>query len=169
MKGKTIPIVITFIIIIIIVSLFTNIKQTEVVCEKKYSFDKDVYLKENIVASLDGKRITHLVVKKTITLPDEYANDIYLNDIKESFNRTLEYLGNNVSYAVTDNKIIVTLDVHKDEIVLLDNIDFEINNDLKMIINSNTKSNEVITLTIGESYTDGEFMQYMKSKGYSCN
>ena len=56
----------------------------------------------------------------------------------------------------------------KNETVLLDNISFLSENDLEILIDSNTKSESVITLTIGDNYTDGEFKQYMKSKGYSC-
>ena len=62
----------------------------------------------------------------------------------------------------------VTINVHKNEIVLLNNISFVVNDDLEIIINSNTKSSEVIPITVGDNYTDGEFMMHMKNYGYSC-
>ena len=73
-----------------------------------------------------------------------------------------------VNYTISEDRIVVTIEVRKNEILLLDNIRFTIENGLQIHINSNTKSSEVIPLTIGDSYTDGEFMTFMKSRGYSC-
>ena len=167
-KSMTFPIVITSIVILIIVYLFTTIKQTEVVCDYNRTFDADVRLSEEIKAKIDGKKIKRLTIVKDITLPPKYADDTHLNSIKFSLNKTLEYLGDKVKYSVNDNNIRVTIDVNKNEIVLLNNIDFIVNGDLEVVVNSNTKSSSVIPLSVGDNYTDGEFMTHMKNYGYSC-
>ncbi len=167
MKGKTLPFIVTFVVIIVIVYLFTNISQSEVVCEKKSIFE-DVLLNEKITSILDGKKISRLIVTKAIILPERYANETVREEIQSSLHRTLEYLGKKVNYKVYDDQIIVTMDVHKNEVLLLDNIRFTTGHYLEILVNSNTKSNDVIPLTIGDSYTDGEFMTFMKSRGYHC-
>lgn len=167
-KSMTFPVVITFIIILIIVYLFTTIKQTEIICNRVRSFDKDVKVTEDINTIIDGKKITGITVVKTIVLPSAYADETHLNSIKYSLQKTLEYLGDKVKYSIDDNIIKVTINVHKNEIVLLNNISFVVNDDLEIIINSNTKSSEVIPITVGDNYTDGEFMMHMKNYGYSC-
>ena len=161
------PIIITFIVLIVIVCLFANIEQTEVACEKIRTFD-DIVLKENVITTLEGKRIKGIVVTKTILLPDRYANDTSLKLIENRLKDTLEYLKDKVSYTISTDRVIVSINVHKDEVLLLNNISFTTRNGLEIFVNSNTKSSEVITLTIGDSYTDGEFMKYMKNEGYSC-
>lgn len=165
-KSMKLPVIITFIIIAVIVFLFTRIKQTEVVCEKTYNFDSGISLNEKVVATLDGKEINKLDVTKTIMLPEKYIKDEnYVNDIKDSLDRTLSYLGDNVNYSILDDRIIVEISVKTNEIVLLKNIKFE---DKKIVIDSNTKSSEVVTLAVGDDYTDGEFMKTLKGLGYSC-
>ena len=166
-KSMTFPVVITFIIILIIVYLFTTIKQTEIICNRVRSFDKDVKVTEDINTIIDGKKITGITVVKTIVLPSSYADETHLNSIKYSLQKTLEYLGDKVKYSINDNIIKVTINVHKNEIVLLNNISFVVNDDLEIIINSNTKSSEVIPITVGDNYTDGEFMMHMKNYVYS--
>lgn len=155
-------------VLVVIIYLFAIVKQTEVVCEKGKTFDTDISLKEQITAEIEGKKISSLVVIKTIVLPEKYAKDDNIDFIKKNLDRTLEYLGDKVKYTITNNKIIVTIEVSKNEIVLLDNIDFSEKGDFPLQINSNTKSSDVISLTIGDNYTDGEFMTYMKTKGYNC-
>ena len=165
-KSRKLPIIITFIIIAVIVFLFARIKQTEVVCEKTYSFDSGISLKEKIVATLDGKEINKLDVTKTILLPEKYIKDEnYIEDIKNNLDRILSYLGEKVSYSFLDDRIVIEISVNKNEVVLLKNISFD---DKKIIINSNTKSSDVVTLTVGDDYTDGEFMKTLKGYGYSC-
>ena len=107
-------------------------------------------------------------VVKTIVLPEKYADEVHLNSIKFALDNTLEYLGDSVKYTIGSDRIIVTIDVHKNEILLLDNIEFLANDDLQIVIHTNTKSSEVIPLSVGDSYTDGEFMMRMKNNGYSC-
>ena len=167
-KSMTFPVVVTVIIILIIVYLFVTIKQTEVICNRVQSFDKDIKVSEDINAIIDGKKINGITVVKTIVLPLEYADETHLNSIKYSLQKTLDYLGDKVKYSINDNVIKVTINVHKNEIVLLNNISFVVNDDLEIIINSNTKSSEVIPITVGDNYTDGEFMMHMKNYGYSC-
>ena len=165
-KSMKLPIIITFIIIAVIVFLFARIKQTEVVCEKTYNFDSGISLKEKVVATLDGKEINKLNVTKTILLPEKYIKDEnYVADIKNNLDRTLSYLGDKITYSVLDDRIVVEISVNKNEVILLKNISFE---DKNIIINSNTKSSEVIALTVGDDYTDGEFMKTLKGLGYSC-
>lgn len=167
-KSMTFPIIIALIFIVVIISLFASIKQTEVICSNSTSYDSGIKLDEEVIAEIDGKKISRLQVTKTIHLTDKYKNNDSINEIKESLDRTLSYLGDNVKYNVSDDKIIVTIDVDKNEIVLLDNIDFSLKNNAFININSNTKSSDVITLKVGDAYSDGEFMQKMKSMGYSC-
>ena len=167
-KSMTFPVVITVMVILIIVYLFATIKQTEVICNRTRVFDDDVKVSEEVNAIIDGKKITEMVVVKTIVLPSKYADDTHRNSIKYSLEKTLDYLGDKVKYSISDNAITVTMKVHKNEIVLLNNIDFSVNDDLEIIVNSNTKSSNVIPLTVGDNYTDGEFMMHMKNHGYSC-
>ena len=167
-KSMKLPIIITFIIILVIVFLFTRIKQTTVTCEKTYTFDSNIYLKERVETIFDGKKIDSIHLTKTIILPSKYAKESNLEEIKNNLDRTLEYLGDNVKYSIGTDRIIVDITVTKNETVLLDNIVFELKDKPVIVIDSNTKSNEVITLKIGDSYNDGEFMKKLKSWGYSC-
>ena len=168
-KSMTLPILLTFILIGIVVYLFTTIKQTEVTCKKITTFPSTISIKEEVISRMDGKKITSLEITKTINLPEKYAKEeSYQNQIKQALDRTLEYLGNKVKYTISPDRIIVKIEVHKDEIILLDNILFSEDDDFQIKINSNTKSSEVITLAIGDNYTDGEFMKRLKQNGYSC-
>ena len=168
LKSKSIPILFTLITIIIVVYLIANIKQTEIVCEKTQFLDKEVLLYENVVAQIDRNKIGRLLVTKTIKLPSQYADAVHISRMRESLDKTLSYLEDDVQYTITNSKIVVTIDVSKNEIVLLDNIRFLVEDDFNMIVDSNTKSESVIPLTIGDSYTDSEFLKFMKDKGYSC-
>ncbi|MBQ6404780.1 MAG: hypothetical protein IJJ63_01880 [Bacilli bacterium] len=167
-KSMTLPIIITFIIIAIIVYLFTTIKQTEIVCSMSKTFDSDIRLTENITTTLDGKKITGMHVIKTIVLPEKFADETHLNSIKYALDNTLEYLGNKVYYTISNDRIVVEMKVDKNEVLLLDNIQFIVNDDLQIEIDSNTKSSNVITLTVGDNYSDGEFMKRLKNNGYRC-
>lgn len=167
-KSMTFPIIITFIILVIIVYLFATLKQSTVTCEKVKSFDGDIRLKENLVVTTDGKKINSMYVEKTIILPGKYADETHLNSIKFALENTLEYLKDKVKYSISDDRVIVKIEVRKNEILLLDNIDFIVNNDIQVKINSNTKSNELIALKIGDNYTDSDLMKKFKNRGYTC-
>ena len=76
-KSKKLPIIITIIFIIIIVYLFTNIKQTTISCKKVRVFDSDIQLTETITSLMDNnRRINHIEVTKKITIPEKYAKII---------------------------------------------------------------------------------------------
>lgn len=168
-KNMTFPIILAFIIIAIIVYLFATIKQSEISCDKTKTFDDNVRLTERLVVVTDGKEINSMKLTKTIILPDKYLkDDHYLVGIKNALENTLEYLGNKVKYTVGNDRVIVTIEVNKNEILLLDNIDFVNSGDLQIKINSNTKSSEVIPLSVGDHYTDGELMTRLKNNGYNC-
>ncbi len=168
-KSMTLPIIFTFIMIVVIVYLFSSIKQTQVTCEKVTVFDSDVRLTEEVVADMDGKKIEGLTVTKVIVLPDKYTGDqSILYEIHDNLNRTLEYLGDHVKYTIGEDRIIVRITVNKNELILLDNISFIEHNGLKIKINSNTKSSDVIALSVGDSYTEGELMIRLKNDGYKC-
>ena len=167
-KSMTLPIVVTFIMIIIIIYLFTSIKQSEITCEKTRTFDSDVKLYEEVISTTDGKKIKSMNITKVITSPEKYADEEHLNSTKYAIQNTLEYLGDKVSYTITDNKLIIKINVKKNEIVLLDNIDFMDNGDLQIKINSNTKSSDVVNLQVGDNYTEGELMKRLKNNGYYC-
>lgn len=168
-KNMKFPIIIAFIFIVIIVYLFANIKQSEVSCERTKTFDGDVRLTEKLLVVTDGKEINSMSLTKTIVLPEKYLkDDHYLVGIKNALENTLEYLGDKVKYTIGEDRIVVTMNVNKDEILLLDNINFVVTDDLQIKINSNTKSSEVITLSVGDRYTDGELMTRLKNNGYNC-
>ena len=65
-KNMTFPIVLTFLIIAIIVYLFTTIEQSKVTCEKTKTYDNNIKLVEKLVAITDGKEIDsmNVTVKK---------------------------------------------------------------------------------------------------------
>lgn len=167
-KSMFLPIVGSLIFLIVIIYLFTSLKQSEVNCSQMYSFDDGIKLNEEVYTQFDGKKIDEILVTKTIYLPERYRSDIQKENIKLSFTRTLDYLGDKVNYTFMDDSIIVKINIKKNELVLLSNIDFKIDNGLKVNINSNTKSSDVILLKVGDIYTDGEFMKKMKKNGYIC-
>lgn len=168
-KSMTLPVIITLIIIGIIVYLFANIKQTEVTCVKNNLFDDNVRVNEEVTAVIDNKRIDELIIEKKIILPEKYLkDDTYLNSIKYSLEETLEYLGDKASVTVRDDRVTVKINVKKNEVVLLNNISFNVNDDLQIEVDSNTKSSNVVTLSVGDNYTDGEFMKRLKNNGYTC-
>ena len=153
-KSMKLPIVITFIMLIIVVYLFATLQQDKVVCEKTTNFDNDVTLKEVVTTTIDNDSISNIQLVKKIILPKKYLdNESYQNSVK---------------YEITSTGVIATIDISKDELVLLDNIDFSSNGDLGMNINTNTMSGDVITLKIKDKYTPGELMKKLKNNRYSC-
>ena len=168
-KSMTLPVIIAFIFIGIIVYLFVNIKQTQVTCVKNNLFDDNIRVNEEVTAVIDNKRIDELFIEKTIVLPEKYLkSDTYLNSIKYSLEKTLEYLGDKAKITVGKDRVIVNIHVKKNEVVLLNNISFNVNDDLEIEVDSNTKSSNVVTLSVGDTYTDGEFMKRLKNNGYTC-
>ena len=80
----------------------------------------------------------------------------------------MEYLGDKAKVEIIDNRVNVYINVKKNEVILLNNVSFVVNDDLEVVVDSNTKSSDVVTLSVGDNYTDGEFMKRMKNNGYSC-
>ena len=72
-NGRAFPIVLTILIIGIIVYLFATIKQPYVECNRQFTDDLGIVVKENIVTTFGGNKIDTMKVTKTIILPDEYA------------------------------------------------------------------------------------------------
>lgn len=169
-KSMTLPIVITLIFIVIIVYLFMNLKQSKVICEKSTSYDGGFVVKEVVESTTDGKKINSIKVTKTIFMADRYINNSEsIEEIKNTIENTLEYLGDSVSYSLLDDRIIIEIEISKNELVLLDNINFIDNGGkIEVVIDTNTKSSGVVSLAVGDNYTDGELMKRLKNKGYSC-
>ena len=167
-KSMKLPIILTFIFLAIIVYLFTTIKQTEVVCDKTTLYDADVKVIEDVVVTLDGKEITNLNVSKKIVLPDKYNNESTINGIRFSLEKTLDYLGDRVEYTNTDYGLLVNIKIDDNKLVLLDNISFIENDSLEIKVESNTKNSNIVVLSVGDNYTDGELMKRLKNNGYAC-
>jgi len=169
-KSMKLPIIITFIFICIIVYLFMNIKQTQVICAKSRTFDSNIKLEEEVTATIDNKSISSLYIYKKISLPEKYnKKEQAIKGIKNSLENSLEYLGKKVTYEVTEDSVIVRIKVNKDELVLLDNINIVDNNgELGINIDVNIKSRDVITLAVGDNYSDGELMKRLRNNGYYC-
>ena len=167
-KNRILPIILTFLILIIIVYLFINIKQPLVECEKTIISDSLISVKENLATTFSGNKITKMELTKTIVLPEKYQNDSTINYIKEALDKAYDYLNNKKKIIVSDDNIIVKIIVDKDETIILNNIEFFENTNLQIKINTNTKSKDVVTLRIKDKYTEGEFMTHLKNNGYVC-
>lgn len=169
-KKSRLPVILTFIVICIIIYLFMNIKQTEIVCEKDFLFDSNIELYESVNIKLDSKKIVGIDLDKRITLPDGIdRREEKIVGIQNSIDTTLSYLDKAVEYKKFDDGLNVNISVHNNELVLLGNISFYDNNgELGIKINPNTKSSDVITLSVGDNYTDGELMKKLKNNGYRC-
>ena len=169
-RSKTLPIIITLIFIVIIIYLFMNLKQSKVSCQKSKTYDGGITVKEVVETTTDSKKINSMKITKTIYFADRYKNNIdSIGEIKNAIEDTLEYLGKKVTYNVIDDRIIIEINVSRDELVLLDNINFVDNGGkIEVIIDTNTKSSSVIALAVGDNYTDGELMKRLKNRGYTC-
>ena len=67
-----------------------------------------------------------------------------------------------------DNYLTVTVKAKNNETIILNNIEFYDNDGLQIKINPNTKSSDVVTLSINDKYTEGELMTHLKNNGYVC-
>ena len=169
MKNRTLPIILTLIILLIIIYLFVNIKQPLVECNNITTDAFNIKVEENLTTSFSGNKISEMTLTKTITLPEQFQKENYLESIKASLNNAYEYLGNKANIIISDNnKIIVNVTVNRNETIILKNIEFINNDGLEIKINSNTKSSDVITLKIKDNYTEGEFMTHLKNNGFTC-
>lgn len=168
-KSMKLPVILTFIMIIIVIYLFATLQQEKVVCQKTTLFDNNIKLVETVTSTIDSGKISSIHLVKKFVLPDEFLKDeSYTNSIKYSLENTLDYLGKNVKYINNTNGLSVVINVSDNELLLLDNIDFTGTNDLGIVINTNTVSSDAITLSVGDKYTDGELMKKLKNNSYTC-
>ena len=170
-KSRVFPIIITISLIVIIIYLFANIKQPYVECSKETTNELGIQVLENIQVNLDSNSIEKMDLTKTIILPEQYINEEnnYLNSMRFIIENSYEYLPQKTVKITQDSdRIISRVVVDDDETIILNNIEFTIEDDLQIKINSNTKAQNVVTLSIGDSYTEGEFLTHMKNNGYSC-
>ena len=171
-RGRVFPIILTILLIIIIIYLFANIKQPYVVCTKETTNDLGIEINENIQVTLDGNKIQKMDLTKTLIFPEQYLKqeDNYLNSMHYIIENSYEYLpSDTVTIKQESDRIIANIVVDQDETVILNNIEFENIDDLQIKINANTKAQDVVTLSINDNYTEGEFMTHMKNNGYTCN
>lgn len=170
-KSRAFPIVITCILIVIIIYLFASVEQPYVTCSKSITDETEIRIVEEVSIEIDGNKIDEMNLTKTIVLPEKYTKeDTYLNSLKFLLENHYEYLGDDVNYIISDDRISVMVDVDDDsDTLIFNNIEFIENEDLEIKINSNTRSSDVVTLSIGDKYTEGELMIRMKNNGYSCN
>ena len=171
-RGRVFPIILTILLIIIIIYLFANIKQPYVVCTKETTNDLGIEINENIQVTLDGNKIQKMDLTKTLIFPEQYLKqeDNYLNSMHYIIENSYEYLpSDTVTIKQESDRIIANIVVDQDETVILNNIEFENIDDLQIKINFNTKAQDVVTLSINDNYTEGEFMTHMKNNGYTCN
>lgn len=169
-KNRVFPIIIVVIMIVIIFYLIATAKQPYVECSRKSTNDLGITIKENLTTSLDSNKISEMVLTKTIIFPDRYLEDTkYLEAFKFALEKSYEYLDKDkVKVTTGDNYLTVTIKVKKNETIILNNIEFYDNDGLQIKINPNTKSSEVVTLSINDKYTEGELMTHLKNNGYVC-
>ena len=169
-KGRLFPLIITVMLIMIIIYLFATVEQPLVVCEKKIKNDLDIIVSESLEATLDSNEIRKMILVKTIVLPDKYLeNNSQLDNIMFILDKSYEYLSDDkVTITKGKDRVIVKVVVEDDETIILNNIEFFDNDGLQMRINSNTKSSEVLTLSVDDDYSEGEFMTRLKNNGYYC-
>ena len=157
-SSRLLPIILGIIILGIIVYLFMTVEQKIVTCSNTYT-SNDIKITEKVEATIDGNKITHMNVSKTIILPDRFVSEENINGVKSSLEKVI---------TTGINKVVVDIDLDNNKTIILNNISFVDGKDLVMKINPNTKSSEVITLKVGDNYTEGEFMKHLKNNGYTC-
>lgn len=170
-KNKVVPMIITVFIIVIIIYLFVNLEQPYIECSKTTTNDIGIQLQEVLVTQLDNNRIDDMELTRTIILPDAYLDDPdrYLNMIEFALEESYQYLGKDkVQFIKREDRLIATIHISDDETIILNNLEIFDNDGLEVKINPNTKSSDVVTLKIGDSYTEGEFMTHLKNNGYVC-
>ncbi len=169
-KNRVIPSIITFLVLVSIIYLFVTVKQPYVECSKDVTNNLGITISEGLVVELDSNKIDKMIVTKKVILPDKYMkDDTYLEQIREAIDNSYNYLDDEVvKVSKGTNYVIVEIEVEDDETLILNNISFTDKDGLKININPNTKSSEVVTLKINDKYTEGELMTRMKNNGYTC-
>ena len=167
-KSKfLVPIIIVVIIIVIIFYLIANVNQPYVTCTMKDTNDLNIETKEVINVKLSSRKIDELNIKKVYTLPSNLDKEANLNELKNLLDNSLEYLGDDQDIYKKDNQVIVNIITKKKLPVLLNNVEFSMDDGLLIKINTNTKS-DVTSLSVGDEYSEGKLLSYLKNRGYSC-
>lgn len=169
-KSKFFPFLLTIIIIVIVIYLFANIEQTSVKCSKKVVEDDNIVVTEELITSLEGRKINNFNFKKSIILPEKYLKDNkYIDYVAYTIGKSYEYLGKDkVKVSKLSDRVVIRINLKDKGTLILNNIDFIVNDDLDIKINTNTKSSGVVTLTVNDNYTQGELIKHMKNNGYTC-
>lgn len=169
-KNKVVSIIITVIIIVVIMYLISNVSQPYIECSRKTTDEFDITIKEELKAELDNNKIDEMELVKTIILPEKYLKDAtYLTDFYNEINSSYDYLDDDVVEITKGlDRIIVEIEIDDYETIILNNLSFYEKDGLGIKIISNTKSSEVVTLSINDEYTEGKLMTRLKSKGYNC-
>ena len=103
-------------------------------------------------------------------MPDKYRNKANFEAIEFALKKAFDYLGNSYKINMYDDRVVLTIKLKKEKPVILDNISFiDNNNSLNIVIKTNTKDSEIITLSVNDEYSEGELMTTLKNRGYSCN
>ena len=156
------------IIIIIIFYLITNIKQPYVECNINHTDDIGIKFTEEVTSNFSSRSISKIEVIRKIYLPEKYKNKANLNAISYSLKRSYKYLGKDVVINTYDDHVTMKIVTTKNKPIILDNMEFTDNDGLAIKIDTNTKSSESINLKVGDKYSEGEYMVFMKNYGYSC-
>ena len=162
-----VPIIIVVIIIFIIFYLIANVNQPYVSCSMKDTDDLNIETKETINVKLSSRKITELEIKKVYTFPDKLNSDSNKNMLKDLLDNSLEYLDDDQDVYKKGNQVVVNIITKEKNPILLDNVEFNFDDGLIIFVNTNTKS-DVTSLSVGEEYSEGELLSYLKSRGYSC-
>lgn len=162
-----VPITIVAIIIVIIFYLIASTDQPNVTCSISRSDDLNIEMQETVKAKLSSRKIIELNIKKEYILPNKLNKESNINMLKNLLDNSLEYLGDDQDVYTKDNVVTVNIITKKKNPVLLDNVEFTMNDGLSIKVNTNTKS-DVTKLSVGEEYSEGELLTYLKNRGYSC-
>lgn len=168
-RNMVFPIIMTVLIIVIIIYLIGSVRQPYVSCSRSTVDDLGIKLVEDLVTTLDNNKIKKMELTKTIILPEKYlSSDKYLEEIKFALIKAYDYLGKFAKVYIESDRVIVSVNIEDDQTIILKNIEFFDEDGLVVKVNPNTKSSDVVTLSISDKYSEGEFMSRMKNNGYMC-
>lgn len=162
-----VPIILVVIIIFIIFYLIATTNQPYVSCNLRHTDDLNIQTKETVNVKLSARKIVELNIKKVYTFPSKFDDSTNMNMVKGLLDNSLNYLGDDQNVYKKDNQIIVDIITKKKTPILLNNVEFLVDDGLSVKVNTNTKS-DVTMLSIGEEYSEGKLLQYLNSRGYSC-
>ena len=171
-KGRAFPIIITCLLIMIIIYLFASVEQPYITCSRTNTNDLGIHIKEKFNVYFDGSKISEIDLTKTIIFPENYLKDkSNLIGLKFMLEKHYDYLGKKkVSFSSSDDRLIVNVKAEDNgDVLLLNNIEFFDDGELEIKINPNSRSSDVVSLSIYDKYSEGEFITRMRNNGYSCN